>query len=234
MGIAAINPFRYRGYYYDAEIGMYYLQSRYYNPAVGIFVNADAAMFAIVGNGILEHNLFAYCKNEPVKNSDPSGHWTEYWGTFNATAINNFSAKLDNRAESIRKKFWWVKWAGFALGIIVGIITGFFLSPIGGAVVGAGVSLATMGIEKLIDLYPSELNSISRSVRNGYNAIKRSLIIYFLFGSHSNQIKIVNSSTKKTYSKISIRTNAIGDLVAYAKNSGVKISSKTVSWKYSY
>jgi len=45
IGIADINPFRYRGYYYDSEIGMYYLQSRYYDPEVGRFVNGDEAVF---------------------------------------------------------------------------------------------------------------------------------------------------------------------------------------------
>ena len=46
-GIANVNPFRYRGYYYDSEIGLYYLQSRYYNPTVGRFVNADELCYAL-------------------------------------------------------------------------------------------------------------------------------------------------------------------------------------------
>ena len=70
VGIAAINPFRYRGYYYDAEIGMYYLQSRYYNPSVGRFVNADEAMFASINRC----NLLSYCSNNPIMNSDSSGN----------------------------------------------------------------------------------------------------------------------------------------------------------------
>ena len=43
--IATVNPFRYRGYYYDVETGWYYLQSRYYDPGVGRFLNADASIY---------------------------------------------------------------------------------------------------------------------------------------------------------------------------------------------
>ena len=65
------NPYRYRGYRYDTETGLYYLQSRYYNPEWARFINADG----IIGQTgeLLGHNMFAYCKNNPVNMSDPSG-----------------------------------------------------------------------------------------------------------------------------------------------------------------
>ena len=70
--IANINPLRYRGYYYDAETGFYYLQSRYYDPAICRFINADT--FATTdANGFLSANMFAYCENNPINNSDPTG-----------------------------------------------------------------------------------------------------------------------------------------------------------------
>jgi len=71
--IATINPFRYRGYYYDAEIGMYYLQSRYYDPAVGRFINADEVEMMIASEEIIVLNLFAYCENDVVNNTDIVG-----------------------------------------------------------------------------------------------------------------------------------------------------------------
>ncbi len=69
------NPLRYRGYYYDSETKLYYLQSRYYNPEWGRFLNADGIIGA---NGDLtSNNLFAYCSNNPVMFMDPSGHIAE-------------------------------------------------------------------------------------------------------------------------------------------------------------
>ncbi|MBQ8354945.1 MAG: RHS repeat protein, partial [Oscillospiraceae bacterium] len=57
--IGRINPIRYRGYYYDTETGFYYLQSRYYDPSIGRFINADS--FASTGQGFVGYNVFAYC-----------------------------------------------------------------------------------------------------------------------------------------------------------------------------
>ena len=69
--IGEMNPFRCRGYYYDTESGLYYLQSRYYDPEIGRFINADGWLGA---NGdILAYNLLAYCGNNPVNLSDPTG-----------------------------------------------------------------------------------------------------------------------------------------------------------------
>jgi|GEM_PF-3553966 len=70
--IALVNPFRYRSYYYDGEIGMYYLNSRYYNQEWGRFINADGYMST--GTGLLSHNMYVYCSSNPVNISDPSGN----------------------------------------------------------------------------------------------------------------------------------------------------------------
>ena len=65
------NPLRYRGYVYDTETTLYYLQSRYYNPELGRFINADALVST--GQGLLGNNMFAYCLNNPVVLADSSG-----------------------------------------------------------------------------------------------------------------------------------------------------------------
>ena len=70
--LADINPLRYRGYYYDSETGFYYLQSRYYDPEIGRFINADSYA-STDATGLLSTNMFAYCENNPVNRSDPSG-----------------------------------------------------------------------------------------------------------------------------------------------------------------
>ena len=65
------NPYRYRGYRYDTETGYYYLQSRYYNPEWGRFLNADALVST--GQGLLSYNVFIYCLNNPASNKDDNG-----------------------------------------------------------------------------------------------------------------------------------------------------------------
>ena len=70
--LADINPLRYRGYYYDSETGFYYLQSRYYDPEIGRFINADSYA-STDATGLLSTNMFAYCENDPVNRSDPTG-----------------------------------------------------------------------------------------------------------------------------------------------------------------
>ena len=62
--ICSGNPFRYRGYYYDTETGFYYLQSRYYDPTTGRFLNADG--YITTGQGLTSYNMYAYCSNNPV------------------------------------------------------------------------------------------------------------------------------------------------------------------------
>jgi len=70
--MARINPLLYRGYFLCSSLGMYYLQSRYYDPWIGRFINADA--FVSTGQGFLGMNMFAYCLNNPVNMHDPSGY----------------------------------------------------------------------------------------------------------------------------------------------------------------
>jgi RHS repeat-associated protein len=73
--VGAKNPYRYRGYRYDGETGLYYLQSRYYNAEWGRFINADG--YIGTPGELLSCNMFAYCSNNPVNRDDPNG---EFWG----------------------------------------------------------------------------------------------------------------------------------------------------------
>jgi RHS repeat-associated protein len=70
------NPLRYRGYVYDTETGLYYLQSRYYNPTWGRFINADDPGYMGVDGTPSSYNLFSYCGNNPVTRADDEG---EFW-----------------------------------------------------------------------------------------------------------------------------------------------------------
>ena len=71
--IGKLNPFLYRGYYYDAETGLYYLGSRHYDPVLGRFLNADEQVGA--NQDILAYNLYAYCSNDPIIFKDFGGQY---------------------------------------------------------------------------------------------------------------------------------------------------------------
>ena len=92
------NPLTYRGYIYDSETGFYYLQSRYYDPTIGRFLNADDTAFLGASGTLLGWNLFAYCENNSVNNCDPTGYVTP------ANII------------------------GALIGLILGAVVGYFLS----------------------------------------------------------------------------------------------------------
>jgi RHS repeat-associated protein len=73
------NPFLYRGYYYDRDLGLYYLQSRYYDSNTGRFISADSRISGI-GGDVEGNNLYAYCFNNPVMCTDYFGKWPSIIG----------------------------------------------------------------------------------------------------------------------------------------------------------
>ena len=97
--IANINPLRYRGYYYDSEIGFYYLQSRYYDPQIGRFINADS--YASTGQGYIGFNMFAYCGNNPASRYDASGHFWDDLKEIIRTAIHAGHDLLNNALQPL-------------------------------------------------------------------------------------------------------------------------------------
>ena len=103
--IGHINPLRYRGYYYDRETRLYYLQSRYYDFANCRFINADT--FATTdANGFLSANMFAYCENNPINGCDPSGEWVHLvvgavLGAVANVATSYLSAKTNGENYSL-------------------------------------------------------------------------------------------------------------------------------------
>jgi len=106
--VAAKNPFTYRGYYYDYDLELYYLQTRYYDPVVGRFINADS--YVSTGQGLIGNNMFAYCNNNPVMRCDPCGtcfHRWDFWNDCEDCGGQTIGSKmLDyfNRINSIQQQ----------------------------------------------------------------------------------------------------------------------------------
>lgn len=97
---AIVNPFRYRGYIYDTETGFYYLQSRYYDPEIGRFINADGYVTTDIEP--IAMNMFAYCGNNPVNNIDEAGMC--YYNAKGKWTHDNWEFQIDEREEHYKIK----------------------------------------------------------------------------------------------------------------------------------
>ena len=93
--VSDINPLRYRGYVYDRETYLYYLQSRYYDPIIGRFISADN--YPSTGQGLTGNTMFAYCGNNPVARNDEGGEfWNIVIGAVVGAAFSAVTTAIDS------------------------------------------------------------------------------------------------------------------------------------------
>ena len=97
--VGANQPFRYRGYVYDEETGWYYLQSRYYDPVTCRFISADVLLST--GQGVIGHNSFAYCNNNPVEKEDSQGTRPK---KNKHKAVSSWISSVEEWIDSLAKK----------------------------------------------------------------------------------------------------------------------------------
>ena len=128
--VGNLNPFRYRGYCYDVETGLYYLSSRYYDPVVGRFINTDGIVSG-VGGDIKGYNLYAYCMNDPINMSDEDGNWPK-WAKKVAIGVAVIAAAAIVTVAT----------AGAASGTLLAVHC-FAAGALKGAIVGVAVGAAT-------------------------------------------------------------------------------------------
>ena len=87
------NPFRFKGYYYDVETGLFWCNSRYYNPEWGRWLTPDSIEYLEPGN-INGLNLYCYCYNNPISYYDSNGHSPVIANWFSASNIFDLTATL--------------------------------------------------------------------------------------------------------------------------------------------
>ena len=143
--IGRINPYRYRGYYFDEETGLYYLQSRYYDPETGRFLNADTVEY-LDPKSINGLNLYAYCGNNPVMYSDPSGHLVITTSLLVTSLI--VGAIVGGVAGGI---YGGITAAATGQNVFWGAIWG----AVGGAIMGAGAGIAALLMAPLLSVTAS-------------------------------------------------------------------------------
>ncbi len=122
-----INPFRYRSYYFDTETKLYFLQTRYYDPEIGRFINIDG-IENIDPENINGLNLYAYCNNNPVMNIDPEGTWSwkGFWRVVAAVAIVVVSVA--------------------AIAVTAGVAAGFVAGAVGLSATAVGATVAATSV----------------------------------------------------------------------------------------
>jgi RHS repeat-associated protein len=143
-----LNPYYYRGYRYDWEIERYYLNSRYYDPAIGRFISSDG-LLGQTGD-VLSTNMYAYCANNPVMNIDRDGDFAIsllFAGIIVGGIVGGYT-RVKNGAEMWSEDFWIGVGTGALIGAAVGTVAG-----LGGAYLTGG--LASVGNKLITDTVSS-------------------------------------------------------------------------------
>ena len=146
VGIGSINPFRYKGYYYDVETQLYWVSSRYYSPELCRWISPDSIEY-LDPESINGLNLYCYCYNNPISYSDPSGNlpqWAEWLigGALvvGAIALMIATAGVGNLLAAAL--------GGSLLATIgSGVVVGAAVGAVSGMMINAGTQLITNGTE---------------------------------------------------------------------------------------
>ncbi len=151
MNIRAINPFRYRSYYYDVETGLYYLNSRYYDPEVGRFINADGIDTITASfTELTDKNLYAYCDNNPTTRKDDGG---EFWNIIIGAAVGAVFSAVTTAIDSYVNTGS-IDWGKVGISAAVGAVSGGIAATGFGTIAQASVSaIASMVGSVSTDIY---------------------------------------------------------------------------------
>ena len=178
--ITETNPIRYRGYYYDTETRLYYVSSRYYDPAVKRFLNSDDELLSATSPETLtDKNYFAYCDNNPVSRTDGEGTiWHIVVGAVIGGALNSIddivnivSTYKSGGSQEEKTKAWVHLGLSFASGAVSGGLAMSGVGPVASISINAVVSLGDEGIDQLIDKEFNAKNLIVAGIEGALGGI---------------------------------------------------------------
>ena len=183
--LGADNPFRYRGYYYDTETGLYYLTTRYYDPEVCRFISVDVYMST--GQGVLGGNMWAYCGNNPVNRYEVDGKfWNIVVGAVLGTVVGAVTAAINGQNVLVGAA------AGLVSGTIAGATLGVGLAVAAGAsaAIGTGATavIAGLGFSAAGGAFGSVVGEIINEVGNGQELNKDAIIREATLGAIFNTV----------------------------------------------
>ena len=234
--IGNLNPIRYRSYYYDVETGLYYLNSRYYDPEVGRFINADTtdvlenAKYDI--NGL---NLYAYCDNKPVSGRDDEGDMSFWKKLAIAAAVVVVVATVAAVVTVATGGT-----ATAALCVVGSTLLGAAKGAAIGAIVGAATGAVVGGVQGAVEGYQETgtLDGALDSMKNGamkgaVEGAKDGLITGMITGSISGALNpsfcfVAGTSVLTTLGKKAIEDIKVGDTVPCVDHITGEASEKKV------
>lgn len=205
--IANVNPLRYRGYYYDTETKLYYVNSRYYDPEVKRMLNADdSALAAVSLDTLTDKNYFAYCDNNPVIRTDSDGdYWHIVAGAAVGGIVNAVAQAIDQGGIHNAKDV-----AKIALSTITGAVGGALSASglVSNALVavtidGALTAVTDLGISLIDNDFNFEKIDWFETISNVAVSASTSAIVGKVYNeSTSNAVSTISKSMQKGKNKI--------------------------------
>ena len=202
--VGGMNPIRYRGYYYDYDTKLYYLNSRYYDPEVGRWISPEPNVYEgefDENAGLIGYNVYAYCANNPVNNLDPTGEFVISTAVLIGIGIGALIGGVAggvygyNKAvkSNVPKGQRWKYVVGYGLGgaVIGGVIGGF----VG---YGVGVALGAKASSGLVIKSVSKaLSSVSRNTMHHIMQSKHAWGRVLRNATWNNVKGLINTTMKK-------------------------------------
>ena len=189
--LGANQPFRYRGYVYDTETQWYYLQSRYYNPEVCRFISSD--VYLSTGQGVIGHNSYAYCLNNPVNFADNCGCYAEAL-VLGSSVIAALSSALAGLMAGIST----------SMASIASAIASCWLVPVCVVAVSiaiAGIVYTVRQVQHLCDEAASVRAKVKAQIAKGGVKVGSGYSVYVIVDKNSNKVVYVGM-TKNFYARM--------------------------------
>ncbi len=231
--VGVTNPLRYRGYYYDTETELYYLQSRYYSPDLMRFISQDDVKLSNTQGQPLGSNLYAYCLNNPVMNIDPTGESLTVilvCAAIGAIVGGLAGYGLSRILKVPKGKRWKYVLGGAVIGAVIGGCIGYAVGAAGssgivlwsgGGVKGAGGHAAKFAAEnglKTLEMTRkgkllTKMNSAAVKIlgkNNGYKFMKP-------FWNAASKQFVKSAAGKQVYVNVFISVSQFSDASVFAK-----------------
>ena len=224
--LANLNPFRYRGYYYDSETGLYFLQTRYYDPEVGRFISRDSIEYADPET-ICGLNLYAYCGNNPVMSVDPTGEFILSLFLI-CLGVGLVAGAVTSGITAYNEGYrGWDLFGKIALGALTGAVIGAGV----GLVAGMGTAAIIGGLASVAGKFVSDLTASVISQSWAFGSWE-DYAVAFIFGGLLKGLKIPGSKflDKTLRAVMDIAVRPLTNQVAKMGTRGYSFNASNYVW----